>query len=340
MMREQLNNIKAQAEEALSSVSSIQELENVRVKYLGKKGELTAVLRGMGALSAEERPVIGQLANEVRQFIEDILTKKMKELAEAEKRIRLEKEKIDITMPGRTRSFGKRHPLTQVIDEIKEVFLGMGYQIAEGPEVELDYFNFEAMNIPKNHPSRDVQDTFYIDDNVVLRTHTSPVQARVMKTQKPPIRIICPGRVYRSDEVDATHSPVFHQIEGLVVDKGVTMGDLVGTLQVFAKALFGEDTKIRLRPHHFPFTEPSAEVDVSCWSCHGSGCRVCKGEGWVEILGAGMVSPKVLRECGIDPDEYSGFAFGLGVERVAMARFNIDDMRLFTENDVRFLMQF
>lgn len=340
MMREQLNNIKAQAEEALSSVSSIQELENVRVKYLGKKGELTAVLRGMGALSAEERPVIGQLANEVRQFIEDILTKKMKELAEAEKRIRLEKEKIDITMPGRTRSFGKRHPLTQVIDEIKEVFLGMRYQIAEGPEVELDYFNFEAMNIPKNHPSRDVQDTFYIDDNVVLRTHTSPVQARVMKTQKPPIRIICPGRVYRSDEVDATHSPVFHQIEGLVVDKGVTMGDLVGTLQVFAKALFGEDTKIRLRPHHFPFTEPSAEVDVSCWSCHGSGCRVCKGEGWVEILGAGMVSPKVLRECGIDPDEYSGFAFGLGVERVAMARFNIDDMRLFTENDVRFLMQF
>jgi len=340
MMREQLNNIKAQAEEALSSVSSIQELENVRVKYLGKKGELTAVLRGMGALSADERPVIGQLANEVRQFIEDILTKKMKELAEAEKRIRLEKEKIDITMPGRTRSFGKRHPLTQVIDEIKEVFLGMGYQIAEGPEVELDYFNFEAMNIPKNHPSRDVQDTFYIDDNVVLRTHTSPVQARVMKTQKPPIRIICPGRVYRSDEVDATHSPVFHQIEGLVVDKGVTMGDLVGTLQVFAKALFGEDTKIRLRPHHFPFTEPSAEVDVSCWSCHGSGCRVCKGEGWVEILGAGMVSPKVLRECGIDPDEYSGFAFGLGVERVAMARFNIDDMRLFTENDVRFLMQF
>ncbi|AUS98769.1 phenylalanine--tRNA ligase subunit alpha [Clostridium thermosuccinogenes] len=339
-MREQLNNIKAQAEEALSSVSSIQELENVRVKYLGKKGELTAVLRGMGALSAEERPVIGQLANEVRQFIEDILTKKMKELAEAEKRIRLEKEKIDITMPGRTRSFGKRHPLTQVIDEIKEVFLGMGYQIAEGPEVELDYFNFEAMNIPKNHPSRDVQDTFYIDGNVVLRTHTSPVQARVMKTQKPPIRIICPGRVYRSDEVDATHSPVFHQIEGLVVDKGVTMGDLVGTLQVFAKALFGEDTKIRLRPHHFPFTEPSAEVDVSCWSCHGSGCRVCKGEGWVEILGAGMVSPKVLRECGIDPDEYSGFAFGLGVERVAMARFNIDDMRLFTENDVRFLMQF
>jgi len=339
-MREQLNNIKAQAEKALSSVSSIQELESIRVKYLGKKGELTAVLRGMGALSAEERPVIGQLANEVRAYIEDIISQKMKDLTEKEKKIRLERETIDITMPGRSRSFGTRHPLTQVIDEIKEVFLGMGYQIAEGPEVELDYYNFEAMNIPKNHPSRDVQDTFYINDNVVLRTHTSPVQARVMKTQKPPIRIICPGRVYRSDEVDATHSPVFHQVEGLVVDKGVTMGDLVGTLQVFAKALFGEDTKIRLRPHHFPFTEPSAEVDVSCWNCHGEGCRVCKGERWIEILGAGMVSPKVLRECGIDPNEYSGFAFGLGVERVAMARFNIDDMRLFTENDVRFLKQF
>jgi len=339
-MREQLNNIKAQAEKALSSVLSIQELESIRVKYLGKKGELTAVLRGMGALSAEERPVIGQLANEVRSYIENVLSQKMKELVEKEKKIRLERETIDITMPGRSRSFGTRHPLTQVIDEIKEVFLGMGYQIAEGPEVELDYYNFEAMNIPKNHPSRDVQDTFYINDNVVLRTHTSPVQARVMKTQKLPIRIICPGRVYRSDEVDATHSPVFHQVEGLVVDRGVTMGDLVGTLQVFAKALFGEDTKIRLRPHHFPFTEPSAEVDVSCWSCHGAGCRMCKGEGWIEILGAGMVSPKVLRECGIDPTEYSGFAFGLGVERVAMARFNIDDMRLFTENDVRFLKQF
>jgi len=339
-MREQLNNIKAQAEKALSSVLSIQELESIRVKYLGKKGELTAVLRGMGALSAEERPVIGQLANEVRSYIENVLSQKMKELVEKEKKIRLERETIDITMPGRSRSFGTRHPLTQVIDEIKEVFLGMGYQIAEGPEVELDYYNFEAMNIPKNHPSRDVQDTFYINDNVVLRTHTSPVQARVMKTQKLPIRIICPGRVYRSDEVDATHSPVFHQVEGLVVDRGVSMGDLVGTLQVFAKALFGEDTKIRLRPHHFPFTEPSAEVDVSCWSCHGAGCKMCKGEGWIEILGAGMVSPKVLRECGIDPTEYSGFAFGLGVERVAMARFNIDDMRLFTENDVRFLKQF
>lgn len=339
-MREQLNSIKANAEKELAGVTSIQELENIRVKYLGKKGELTFVLRGMGGLSAEERPVIGQMANEVRAFIESKIEETLKDLAGKERELKLKQEVIDISMPGKKAAFGRRHPLTQVIDEIKEVFLGMGYQVAEGPEVELDYYNFEAMNIPRNHPSRDVQDTFYIDDNVVLRTHTSPVQARVMKTQKPPIRVICPGRVYRSDEVDATHSPVFHQVEGLVVDKGVTMGDLVGTLQVFAKALFGENTKIRLRPHHFPFTEPSAEVDVSCWGCGGSGCRICKGEGWVEILGSGMVSPKVLRECGIDPNEYSGFAFGLGVERVAMARFNIDDMRLFTENDVRFLKQF
>lgn len=339
-MKDQLNSIKMSAEKELATVQSIQELENLRVKYLGKKGELTSVLRGMGGLSAEERPVIGQLANEVRAFIEASIEDSLKNLSGKERELKLKQEVIDISMPGKIKSFGRRHPLTQVIDEIKEVFLGMGYQIAEGPEVELDYYNFEAMNIPKNHPSRDVQDTFYIDDNVVLRTHTSPVQARVMKTQKPPIRVICPGRVYRSDEVDATHSPVFHQVEGLVIDKGVTMGDLVGTLQIFAKALFGEKTKIRLRPHHFPFTEPSAEVDVSCWGCGGSGCRICKGEGWVEILGAGMVSPKVLRECGINPEEYSGFAFGLGVERVAMARFNIDDMRLFTENDVRFLKQF
>ncbi|MCX8132291.1 MAG: phenylalanine--tRNA ligase subunit alpha [Clostridia bacterium] len=339
-MKDQLNNIKIQAEKELSTVSAMQELENIRVKYLGKKGELTAVLRGMGALSAEERPVIGQLANEVRAYIEGKIDEKECDLESKEKELKFKQEVIDITMPGKKKDFGRKHPLTQVIDEIKEVFLGMGYQIAEGPEVELDYFSFEAMNIPKNHPARDVQDTFYIDENVVLRPHTSPVQARVMKTQKPPIRVICPGRVYRSDDVDATHSPVFHQIEALVIDKGVTMGDLVGTLQVFAKALFGEKTKIRLRPHHFPFTEPSAEVDVSCWGCGGKGCRICKGEGWVEILGAGMVNPKVLRECGIDPDEYSGFAFGLGVERVAMSRFNIDDMRLLVENDVRFLKQF
>lgn len=339
-MREQLNSIKVQAEVELSSAGSTQELENIRVKYIGKKGELTAVLRGMGALTPEERPIIGSLANEIRAYLEAKIDEVVARLQAEEGAARLKEETIDISMPGKGRSFGRKHPLTQVIDEIKEVFLGMGYQIAEGPEVELDYFNFEAMNIPRNHPSRDVQDTFYIDENVVLRTHTSPVQARVMKSSKPPIRIICPGRVYRSDEVDATHSPVFHQVEALVVDKGVTMGDLIGTLQTFAKALFGENTKIRLRPHHFPFTEPSAEVDVSCWGCGGTGCRICKGEGWVEILGAGMVSPKVLRECGIDPDIYSGFALGLGVERVAMARFNIDDMRLFIENDIRFLKQF
>lgn len=339
-MKKQLNSIKSQAENELSTVSSIQELENIRIKYLGKKGELTSVLRGMGALSAEERPVIGQLANEVRSFIEQKLESTKDGLVKKERSLQLEREKLDVTVPGKKKILGKRHPLSNVMDEVKEVFIGMGYEIAEGPEIELDYYNFEALNIPKNHPARDVQDTFYINDNIVLRTQTSPVQIRVMEKQKPPIKIICPGRVYRSDAVDATHSPIFHQIEGLVVDKGVTMGDLIGTLQVFAKSLFGENTKIRLRPHHFPFTEPSAEVDVSCWTCGGTGCRVCKGEGWIEILGAGMVHPKVLKECGIDPEVYSGFAFGLGVERTAMGRFNIDDLRLLYENDIRFLRQF
>ena len=339
-MREQLESIRANAEAELSKATTLQEFEAIRVKYLGKKGELTSVLRGMGALSAEERPIIGQLANEVRSFLEGKIEELLTQLNGKLKIEALEKEKIDISLPGKRKFFGKKHPLTQVIDELEEIFLGMGYQIAEGPEVELDYFNFGALNIPKNHPARDVQDTFYINEDVVLRTQTSPVQARVMKTQTPPIRIICPGRVYRSDEVDATHSPVFHQIEGLVIDKGVNMGDLVGTLQMFAKRVFGENTKIRLRPHHFPFTEPSAEVDVTCWSCGGSGCRMCKGEGWVEILGAGMVNPKVLIECGIDPEVYSGFAFGMGIERIAMAKFNIDDLRLLVENDLRFLKQF
>ncbi|MCX7922488.1 MAG: phenylalanine--tRNA ligase subunit alpha [Clostridia bacterium] len=339
-MKEQLNSIKDQAEKELSGITSIQELENIRVKYLGKKGELTSVLRGMGALSAEERPIIGQLANEVRSFLEEKLEAAKNELVSKERTARLEKEVIDVTIPGKVKALGKKHPLSIVLDEIKDVFIGMGYEIAEGPEVELDYYNFEALNIPKNHPARDVQDTFYINENMVLRTQTSPVQVRVMEQKKPPIKIICPGRVYRSDAVDATHSPVFHQVEGLVVDKGVTMGDLIGTLQVFAKSLFGENTKIRLRPHHFPFTEPSAEVDVSCWTCGGNGCRVCKGEGWIEILGAGMVHPKVLENCGIDPEVYSGFAFGLGVERTAMGRFNIDDLRLLYENDIRFLKQF
>lgn len=339
-MKDQLQNIKTNADKELSQIQSIQELENLRVKYLGKKGELTAVLRGMGALSAEERPIIGQLANEVRFFVEGKIEEAKNELLHKERMLQLEKEVIDVTIPGKRKLLGKKHPLSIVLDEIKEVFIGMGYEIAEGPEVEYDYYNFEALNIPKGHPARDTQDTFYINENILLRTQTSPVQIRVMEQRKPPLKIICPGRVYRSDAVDATHSAIFHQVEGLVVDKGVTMGDLVGTLQVFAKKLFGEDTKIRLRPHHFPFTEPSAEVDVSCWTCGGKGCRVCKNEGWIEILGAGMVHPKVLETCGIDPEVYSGFAFGIGVERTAMGRFNIDDMRLLYENDIRFLKQF
>lgn len=339
-MKEQLNNIKTDAGKELAGVQSITELEGIRLKYLGKKGELTAVLRGMGSLSPEERPVIGQLANDVRTFVEGRIEEVKNELQQKAHFEQLGKEAIDVTIPGKRRQLGKRHPLSIVLDEIKEVFIGMGYEIAEGPEVELDYYNFEALNIPKGHPARDTQDTFYINENILLRTQTSPVQIRVMERNKPPIKIICPGRVYRSDAVDATHSPIFHQVEGLVVDKGVTMGDLIGTLQVFAKSLFGEKTKIRLRPHHFPFTEPSAEVDVSCWACGGSGCRVCKNEGWIEILGAGMVHPKVLEVCGIDPEVYSGFAFGLGAERTAMGRFNIDDMRLLYENDVRFLKQF
>lgn len=339
-MKEQLNNIKAQAEKELTTVSSLQELENMRVKYLGKKGELTSVLRGMGALSAEERPVIGQLANEVRAFLESRLDLAKDELVKKERSHRLEKENIDVTMSGKRKVLGHKHPLTIVLDEMKEVFLGMGYEIAEGPEIELDYYNFEALNMPKHHPARDTQDTFYINENIILRTQTSSVQVRVMEQKKPPIKIICPGRIYRSDEIDATHSAIFHQVEGLVVDKGITMGDLIGTLKVFARSLFGEKTNIRLRPHHFPYTEPSAEVDVSCWVCGGNGCRVCKYEGWIEILGSGMVHPKVLENCGIDPEVYSGFAFGIGVERTAMGRFNIDDMRLLFENDVRFLKQF
>lgn len=339
-MREQLNNIKLEAEKKLNGAGSLAELESIRLQYLGKKGELTAVLRGMGQLTPEERPQIGQLANEVRSFIEEMLEEKTKSLQEKERQAKLEKEAIDVTVPGRRRFIGKKHPLSIVLDEIKDVFIGLGYEIAEGPEVELDYYNFEALNIPAGHPARDTQDTFFINGDILLRSQTSSVQIRVMEKKKPPIKIICPGRVYRSDAVDATHSPIFHQVEGLVVDRGVTMGDLTGTLQYFARRLFGEDTKIRLRPHHFQFTEPSAEVDVSCWACGGKGCRICKDEGWIEILGAGMVHPNVLKYGGIDPKEYSGFAFGLGVERVAMCKFNIDDMRLLYENDMRFLKQF
>ena len=310
------------------------------MKYLGKKGELTAVLRSMGSLSPEERPAFGQRANEVRAQIEAEIERRQTEMKSAMRDRALRAEKLDVTVPGEDVPFGHIHPLSRVQHEIEDIFIGMGYSIAEGPEVELDYYNFQALNIPPEHPARDTQDTFYITDNVLLRSQTSPVQVHVMEKERPPIRILSPGRVYRSDAVDATHSPLFHQIEGLVVDRGVTMGDLKGTLAMFARRMFGSDTKIRFRPHHFPFTEPSAEVDVSCFACGGKGCRFCKGEGWIEILGAGMVHPNVLSGCSIDPEEYSGFAFGLGVERVALLKYHIDDMRLLYENDVRFLGQF
>lgn len=339
-MKQKLEAIQQQAMEKLAKVVDLHDLEELKVSYLGKKGELTQILKGMGSLTAEERPVIGQLANDVRTALEEAFTKAKTQIGKALRDEKLKSEVIDVTMPGKIRTLGRRHPLTVTLDIIKDIFIGMGYEIAEGPEVEFDYYNFEALNIPKDHPARDTQDTFYISENVVLRTQTSPIQIRFMQSHTPPVRIICPGRVYRSDAVDATHSPVFHQVEGLVVDKGVTMGDLVGTLQAFAKGVFGENTKVRLRPHHFPFTEPSAEVDVSCWGCDGSGCKICKGEGWVEILGAGMVHPTVLEECGIDPEIYSGFAFGLGIERITMGKYGIDDMRLLFENDMRFLKQF
>ena len=339
-MKQELEAIRQRAISELEAAKGQQELETLRVKYLGKKGEVTAILKKMGGLSAEERPVIGQLANEVRTMIEDEITKRAAELKEAALQERLKNETLDVTLPGRQRPLGASHPLSIVLDEIKEIFVGMGFDIVDGPEVETDYYNFEALNIPKNHPARDTQDIFYINENILLRTQTSPVQVRVMEKQKPPIRIISPGRVYRSDAVDATHSPLFHQIEGLVVAEGITFADLKGTLETFVKRLYGEDSVVRFRPHHFPFTEPSAEVDVQCFNCHGEGCRLCKGEGWIEILGCGMVHPKVLQNCGIDPEKYSGFALGMGLERVVMRRYNIDDLRLFYENDVRFLKQF
>ena len=339
-MKEMLEKIRSDFAEKIAAAETLAEIEELRVGYLGKKGELTSVLRGMVKLAPEERPVVGQLVNTIREYMETELGTKLAAIKSAESLKRLEEEKLDVTMPGVKKEKGSFHPLNQVIDEMKNLFIGMGYEIAEGPEVEYDYYNFEALNLPEGHPARDTQDTFYITDKILLRTQTSSVQIHVMEHKKPPIKIISPGKVYRSDSMDATHSPVFHQLEGLVVDKGVTMGDLKGTLEIFAKKMFGENTKIRLRPHHFPFTEPSAEVDVSCWSCGGEGCRVCKGEGWIEVLGCGMVHPDVLRRCGIDPEEYSGFAFGIGIERTAMARFGVKDIRNFYENDVRFLKQF
>ncbi len=339
-MKEALERIEAQAKTLLEQAQDTKALEELRLRFLGKKGELTAILKQMGKLSAEERPVIGQLANKVRADIEEAIASRAQNLKTELAQKRLAEEKLDVTLPGTHKKLGHAHPLSIVMREVEEIFLGMGFDIASGPEVEYDYYNFEALNLPKNHPARDTQDTFYITENILLRTQTSSVQVHVMENQKPPIRIISPGRVYRSDAVDATHSPLFHQIEGLVVDKGITMSDLVGTLDLLMKRLYGDDCKIRLRPHHFPFTEPSAEVDVMCFNCGGAGCRMCKGEGYIELLGAGMVHPKVLAGCGIDPEVYSGFAFGLGLERIAMRRFDIHDMRLLYENDLRFLEQF
>jgi len=339
-MKDQISNIRIAAEAELAACTAPDKLEELRVKYLGKKGELTAVLKGMGGLSAEERPIVGALANEVREFLEESIETKRNALESAALNEKIANEKIDVTMPGKRGAVGKIHPLNAVLTQLEDIFIGMGFSISEGPEVEFDYYNFEALNIPPGHPARDTQDTFYISDNIVLRTQTSPVQIRVMEQQEPPIRIIAPGRVYRSDAVDATHSPVFHQIEGLAIDKGITMADLKGTLEIFVRKLYGEKTKLRFRPHHFPFTEPSAEVDISCFACGGSGCRICKNEGWIEILGCGMVHPEVLRRCNIDPEVYSGFAFGIGLDRVAMFKYDVDDLRLFYENDVRFLQQF
>ena len=339
-MGDKIQEMSEAVKKKLGEIKTLQELQELKVKYLGKKGEVTSMLKGLGGMKPEERPVFGQKVNKLREEIEKLLERREREVKEKLLEQRLEKEKIDVTMPGKNIELGSAHPITQVIEEVKEIFLGMGYSVADGPEVETSIFNFDKLNTPADHPARDLQDTFYITDDVILRTQTSPVQARVMEAQKPPIKIICPGKVYRSDTLDATHSPVFHQIEGLVVDKNITMTDLKGTLEMFAKNCLGEKTKIKFRPHHFPFTEPSAEVDVSCFVCGGKGCRVCKQEGWIELLGCGMVHPKVLENCGIDPNEYSGFAFGFGVERIAMAKFGIDDLRLLYENDVRFLKQF
>ena len=339
-MKETLEKIKLQSVKELESVQSQKELEELRIKYLGKKGELTQVLRGMGGLSPEERPVIGQLANEIRDYINEKIEETAYCLKRKDLEIRLGKEFIDVTMPSKRKALGNKHPLTKVQDEINQIFIGMGFTIVEGPEIEKAYYNFDALNHSKYHPARDMQDTFYFTEEILLRTQTSPMQVRTMELQKPPIRVLVPGKVYRRDEIDATHSPMFHQIEGLVVDKGITMANLKGTLDVFAKRLYGEDTRTRFRPHHFPFTEPSAEMDCTCSACKGAGCRVCKYEGWIEILGAGMVHPNVLRNCGIDPEIYTGFAFGMGLDRIALLKYDVEDLRLFFENDKRFLSQF
>lgn len=339
-MKERLEKIKADAVQEIMNSDGLEKLNDVRVAFLGKKGELTAVLKGMKDVLPEERPKVGQWVNETRESIEKLIEETKNKMEAAERDIRLKQEVIDVTLPAKKNRVGHRHPNTIALEEVERIFIGMGYEVVEGPEVEYDYYNFEALNIPANHPAKDEQDTFYINEEIVLRTQTSSVQVREMEKGKLPIRMIAPGRVFRSDEVDATHSPSFHQIEGLVIDKNITFADLKGTLAEFAKELFGEDTKVKFRPHHFPFTEPSAEVDVTCFKCGGSGCRFCKGSGWIEILGCGMVHPRVLKMSGIDPEEYTGFAFGAGLERIALLKYEIDDMRLLYENDDRFLKQF
>ena len=339
-MKEKLEALRAEAMEKIAAVQDEQTLDAWRVEYLGKKGALTEILRGMGALPAEERPKMGQLVNEVRAAFEQAFAEKSDNMKNAAKNARLAAETVDVTMPGKTNKGGSLHPLNQTLADMIDIFQSMGFDVVDGPEIETDHYNFEALNVPADHPARDMQDTFYLADNLLLRTQTSAAQIRTMETRKPPIRIICPGRVYRADEVDATHSPVFHQVEGLVVDKGITMCDLKGVLEQFAHEIYGKDTKVRFRPSFFPFTEPSVEVDVSCPECGGKGCRVCKGEGWIEILGAGMVHPRVLSGCGIDPEEYSGFAFGIGLDRLTTTRYKISDIRLLFENDLRFLQQF
>ena len=341
-MKALMQELRENAVKAINGADSIEALEALRVKYLGKKGELTAILKQMGKLSAEERPVMGQLANQLRAELEKNIESARARLEAAALEAKLELEAVDVTIPGEDIRLGHKHPMYKALDEIKDIFVGMGFTVLDGPEVELATYNFDKLNAEEGHPSRDWSDTFYFDTDsrVMLRSQTSPMQVRAMETMELPIRIIAPGRVYRKDEVDATHSPMFHQVEGMVIDKGVTMADLKGTLEIFIKRLYGEDSVVRFRPHHFPFTEPSAEMDIQCFNCHGAGCPVCKGEGWIEILGAGMVHPFVLSNCGIDPNVYSGFAFGMGIERVALCRLGIDDMRMLYENDVRFLSQF
>lgn len=339
-IKEKLQAILEHAIADIEASDALDKLNDVRVNVLGKKGELTAVLKGMKDVAPEDRPKVGQLVNDARANIESKLEEAKTKLEEEFREKKLASEVIDVTLPAKKANVGHRHPNTIALEEVERIFIGMGYEVAEGPEVEYDLYNFEKLNIPEGHPAKDEQDTFYINDEIVLRTQTSPVQARVMEQGKLPIRMISPGRVFRSDEVDATHSPSFHQIEGLVVDRNVTFSDLKGTLEVFAKELFGPETKTKFRPHHFPFTEPSAEMDVSCFKCGGKGCRFCKGSGWIEILGCGMVHPHVFEMCGIDPNEYTGFAFGVGLERIALLKYEIDDMRLLYENDDRFLRQF